>query len=205
MNTVAYRNAAEWGASTPSGLPEAPNLERMEPWKRRSLHRDSHRKSALVRCGWCWIIKPIMRRHGRRSARWPRRSAVQLRPCGAGFARPSGTRVCVLARRAKSGIGSRRWSGRTASFARPMRSFAHHFGLRLFCPGGARPPAETMKAFIDEHRGAFGVVPICRAETANATGPRELSKPIAPARHHVTRRPITPPCRKWQHGWSIRR
>ncbi len=41
-----------------------------------------------------------------------------------------------------------------------------------------------MKAFIpvigDEHRGAFGTLPICRV------------LPIAPARHHVARRLITP-------------
>ncbi|MEZ5742899.1 MAG: IS3 family transposase [Sphingomonadaceae bacterium] len=31
-----------------------------------------------------------------------------------------------------------------------------------FCPGGARPPTEAMTAFIDEHRDAYGVEPICR-------------------------------------------
>ncbi|WP_435531642.1 IS3 family transposase [Ramlibacter cellulosilyticus] len=32
----------------------------------------------------------------------------------------------------------------------------------LFRPGGARPPIQAVKAFIDEHRGAYGVEPICR-------------------------------------------
>ncbi|MBU1213189.1 MAG: IS3 family transposase [Alphaproteobacteria bacterium] len=31
-----------------------------------------------------------------------------------------------------------------------------------FCPGGARPPVKTMIAFIDDHRGAYGVEPICK-------------------------------------------
>src|SRR3546814_12742637 len=31
-----------------------------------------------------------------------------------------------------------------------------------FCPGGDRPPVQAMKAFIDEHRDAYGVEPICR-------------------------------------------
>ncbi|WP_089413561.1 IS3 family transposase [Sphingomonas sp. Sph1(2015)] len=31
-----------------------------------------------------------------------------------------------------------------------------------FCPGGARPPISAMIAFIDDHRDAYGVEPICR-------------------------------------------
>ncbi|MCZ8323115.1 MAG: IS3 family transposase [Novosphingobium sp.] len=31
-----------------------------------------------------------------------------------------------------------------------------------FCPGGARPPVKAMIAFIDDHRGAYGVEPICK-------------------------------------------
>ncbi|WP_454818886.1 IS3 family transposase [Labrys neptuniae] len=31
-----------------------------------------------------------------------------------------------------------------------------------FANGGARPPLQTMISFIDEHRGVFGVEPICR-------------------------------------------
>ncbi|KAB0676097.1 IS3 family transposase [Aureimonas leprariae] len=41
-----------------------------------------------------------------------------------------------------------------------------------FCPGGARPPVQAMKAFIDEHRDAYGVEPICRV------------LPIAPSTYH---------------------
>src|SRR4029079_7743747 len=37
---------------------------------------------------------------------------------------------------------------------------------------GARPPLQAMKAFIDEHRGAYGVEPICKV------------LPIAPSTYH---------------------
>ena len=43
---------------------------------------------------------------------------------------------------------------------------------RVFCPGGARPPVQTMIAFIDAHRGDYGVEPICRV------------LPIAPSTYH---------------------
>ncbi|HVY24346.1 MAG TPA: IS3 family transposase [Steroidobacteraceae bacterium] len=32
----------------------------------------------------------------------------------------------------------------------------------FFGPGGARPPFEVMQAFVDQHRDAFGVEPICK-------------------------------------------
>ena len=34
-------------------------------------------------------------------------------------------------------------------------------GVRVFCPGGARPPSQVMVAYIDAHRDRFGVEPIC--------------------------------------------
>ncbi|WP_271585701.1 IS3 family transposase [Bradyrhizobium sp. CCBAU 53415] len=42
-----------------------------------------------------------------------------------------------------------------------------------FCDGGARPPVQAMIAFIDEHRGAHGVEPICKV------------LPIAPSTYHA--------------------
>jgi putative transposase len=51
-----------------------------------------------------------------------------------------------------------------------QRDFAQ--GQCLFCPGGARPPTQVMIAFIDEHREAYGVEPICRV------------LPIAPSTYH---------------------
>ena len=44
---------------------------------------------------------------------------------------------------------------------------------RLFCDGGARPPVQAMIAFIDDHRGAHGVEPICKV------------LPIAPSTYHA--------------------
>src|SRR3712207_8136898 len=51
-------------------------------------------------------------------------------------------------------------------------------GVGLFRPGGARPPLEAMIAFVNDHREAYGVEPICRV------------LPIAPStyRAHVARR-----------------
>ncbi|WP_114361132.1 MULTISPECIES: IS3 family transposase [Rhodopseudomonas] len=42
-----------------------------------------------------------------------------------------------------------------------------------FCDGGARPPIQAMIAFIDDHRGAYGVEPICKV------------LPIAPSTYHA--------------------
>ncbi|WP_092163846.1 IS3 family transposase [Bosea sp. CRIB-10] len=54
-----------------------------------------------------------------------------------------------------------------------------------FCPGGARPPTPVMIGFIDDHRGAYGVEPICKVlpiapstyheHVAKRTDPRKLS------------------------------
>ncbi|MET4258004.1 transposase-like protein [Bradyrhizobium sp. S3.12.5] len=46
-------------------------------------------------------------------------------------------------------------------------------GKRLFCDGGTRPPVQAMIAFIDDHRGAHGVGPICKV------------LPIAPSTYHA--------------------
>src|SRR6185312_2564574 len=45
--------------------------------------------------------------------------------------------------------------------------------LVLFRAGGARPPVQAMIAFIDDHRQAYGVEPICRV------------LPIAPSTYHA--------------------
>ena len=42
-----------------------------------------------------------------------------------------------------------------------------------FAPGGARPPVQAMIAFIDDHREAHGVEPICKV------------LPIAPSTYHA--------------------
>lgn len=45
-------------------------------------------------------------------------------------------------------------------------------GQRVFRPGGDRPPAEVMRAFVDLHRHAHGVEPICRVLQIAASGYR---------------------------------
>ena len=45
------------------------------------------------------------------------------------------------------------------SFVRPT-DFAH--GVCIFRDGGALRPLQAITSFIDEHRGVFGVEPICR-------------------------------------------
>ncbi|WP_246694897.1 IS3 family transposase [Methylobacterium sp. WL6] len=49
-----------------------------------------------------------------------------------------------------------------------LRKASAYFG-----PGGARPSVQAMIAFIDDHRGAYGVEPICRV------------LPIAPSTYHA--------------------
>ncbi|MCK0096221.1 IS3 family transposase [Yoonia sp. F2084L] len=52
-----------------------------------------------------------------------------------------------------------------------------------FCPGGARPPTETMIQFIEDHRAVYGVEPICRVlPIAPATFYDHLAKRADPSR-----------------------
>ena len=64
-------------------------------------------------------------------------------------------------------------------------------GVGVFCPGGARPPVQAMIAFIDDHREAHGVEPICKV------------LPIAPSTYHAhvaKRRRSRPSCRRGRGG-----
>lgn len=97
----------------------------MGPWIRRRRHRtDFHLRFENGQFGWCWSTGAIMRRNERRSPRSRRRSSARARRCGTGSAWRSATRAPAVARRRMSASGSRRWSGRTASCGRPMRSCA---------------------------------------------------------------------------------
>ncbi|WP_300020163.1 IS3 family transposase [uncultured Roseobacter sp.] len=52
-----------------------------------------------------------------------------------------------------------------------------------FCPGGARPPIQTMIQFIEDHRGDHGVEPICRVlPIAPSTLYDHLAKRADPSR-----------------------
>ena len=56
-------------------------------------------------------------------------------------------------------------------------------GERVFCPGGARPPVQAMIAFIDDHRQAHGVEPICRVlPIALSTYHAHVAKRVDPSR-----------------------
>src|SRR3954454_18991196 len=135
-------------------------------------------RSVPARFGWSWTTKASTSRNGRRSARLPRRSAARARHCVTGCGRPSLTRAYGLVQRRTSASASRRSSARTASCGKRTRSPAFAGagsaeGICLFCPGGARPPVQTMIAFIDEPRARHGVEPICRV------------LPIAPSTYHA--------------------
>src|SRR3981189_2091026 len=89
--------------------------------------------------------------------------------------------ACEPVRPGEGGSGSRCWSARAANCG--QRDSAQSVGV--FCDGGARPPVQTMIAFIDNHRAAYGVEPICRvlpiapstyhADTAKRADPTKLS------------------------------
>ena len=113
---------------------------------------------ASGRFEWCGLTKATTPRNGRRLRRSPRRLAARPRACGVGCGRLSAMRGCAPVRRRMNGNGSKRWSEKTASFVRrrtPRKASAD------FRPGGARPPVQAMIAFIDDHREAHGVEPIC--------------------------------------------
>ncbi|WP_386070920.1 IS3 family transposase [Tahibacter sp. UC22_41] len=58
-----------------------------------------------------------------------------------------------------------------------------------FCPGGARPPVQVMTAFIDEHRDAYGVEPICKV------------LPIAPSTYYTHAARQADPQRRSNRSW----
>src|SRR5262245_52203968 len=73
---------------------------------------------------------------------------------------PDGARPGQAAR-----ADDRRTTTAEGARARELRAAARERdpeeGVGVFRPGGARPPSEVMVRFIDEHRDAYGVEPIC--------------------------------------------
>ena len=55
-------------------------------------------------------------------------------------------------------------------------------GECFFRPGGARPPSEVLKKFVDQHRQAYGVESICKVLqiAPQATGATPPSNAILP-------------------------
>ena len=111
-----------------------------------------------------------MPRAGRRLFRFHRRSAVRRRHCTSGSRRPRSTAANDPACHRMFRTGSRRWSGRTGSFASypdPAQ------GVGLFCPGGSSTADRSHDRFVDEYREVHGVEPICKVLT------------IAPSTYHA--------------------
>ncbi len=92
-------------------------------------------------------------------ARSRRRSAARRRRCAGGVRqaeRDSGLRAGTTSEeRDRIKTLEREGPGTAAGERDPPQ------GLRLFCDGGARPPIQVVKSFIDEHCDAYGVEPIC--------------------------------------------
>nr|WP_143327174.1 IS3 family transposase [Paraburkholderia hospita] len=56
----------------------------------------------------------------------------------------------------------------------------------FFAPGGARPPFQVLKAFIDQHRDTFGVEPICKVLRIAPSGYRRHAAQLRdPSRRSV--------------------
>ena len=76
----------------------------------------------------------------------------------------SWVRQAERARGRRSGLTTEE-RGRLRQLERELRAAADERdppeGVGVFRPGGARPPCQVMGGFIDAHRGAYGVEPIC--------------------------------------------
>src|SRR3984957_12225781 len=87
------------------------------------------------------------------------------------------------ARRCSHGCGDKAEGSGTRE---PRASAGHRDpaqGERVFCPGGARPPVQAMIAFIDDHRQAHGVEPICKVlPIALSTYHAHVAKRVDPSR-----------------------
>ena len=117
----------------------------------------------------CWITKAIIRLAGRRSHPLSKRLTVR------------GTRY-EWVKKAEVNSGKRagvptELADRLKALERKNRELRQANedpaqGVGIFYPRGARLPVQAMTAFIDEHRDAYGVEPICRV------------LPIVPSTYH---------------------
>ena len=87
--------------------------------------------SVNVRLRWFWSIRASTCRSRLRWSPLRARSAARARRCGTGCGRRTATRGCGLARRARSGSGSRLWSGRSGNRGRPVTSCARRARILL--------------------------------------------------------------------------
>ncbi|MGH6914185.1 MAG: IS3 family transposase, partial [Geminicoccales bacterium] len=77
-----------------------------------------------------------------------------------------------------------------------------------FCPGGARPPVQAMIAFIDDHRDAYGVEPICGVlpiapSTYRAHAARRKNPELASARERRDRALAPEVRRVFEENFSV--
>ena len=131
-------------------------------------------------------------RSGRRSARLRPRSAARretLRKWVRQAERDQGRRAGR--RRARSASGSRSWSARTASCARPTRSCARPSAY--FAQAELDRRSQVMMAFIDEHRerlrGRADLHAVCRSprrRTTRTRAPRPIRHGVPARRSAMT-------------------
>ena len=108
-------------------------------------------------------------RNGRRLARSRRRSAARRRRYAAGFGRLSG-QWPSLVRRARSGTGSRRWSGRSGSCGRRTRFSARPPNILRWRSSTADPSHEVVHRRASRRlrgRADLPVLPIAPLSTAS--------------------------------------
>ena len=92
---------------------------------------------------------------------WPNSSAMASSPSGPGSTRPTSTAGCGPGRPPRMPARIKELEQEVKELRRANEILKQ--GLGVFRPGGARPPTAVMVSFIDEHRGDFGVEPICTA------------------------------------------
>ncbi|WP_156429540.1 IS3 family transposase, partial [Burkholderia sp. TSV86] len=78
----------------------------------------------------------------------------------------------------------------------------------FFGPGGARPPFQVLKAFIDQHRDTFGVEPICKVLRIAPSGYRrhaaQLRDPSRRSVHAIRDERLRPEIKRvWQANMQV--
>lgn len=110
-------------------------------------------------------VRMVLDRQGEHSSQWAAITSVAGKTgCKAEtlrtwVRRPSATAAAARADERRAGADQSP-GARGARAAPGQRDPAQ--GVGVFCPGGARPPIQVLKDFIDRNRVAYGVEPICR-------------------------------------------
>lgn len=144
-------------------------------------------------------------RNGRRSALSRRRSAARRRRCGDGCGRRSGTAASGPVRRARSRIASRRWSGRTASCARPMRSCARRRRILPWRSSTARRSRDRVHRRSSGHLRGRADLPGPADRPVHLPRPRRAARRSCPGLGQVAAGRdaagggATRPCRELRH------